>query len=87
MKALMTIAMMTLMTLMTLTAQAGANQDPALTKGFDLVQVQREEKAAYKAFLQALGENADDREVALKRMDMDETSETGELRIVLKPQG
>lgn len=84
MKALMTIAMMTLMTL---TAQAGLNQDPALTKGFDLVQVQREEKAAYKAFLQALGENADDREVALKRMDMDETSDTGELRIVLKPQG
>lgn len=84
MKALMTIAMMTLMTL---TAQAGANQDPALTKGFDLVQVQREEKAAYKAFLQALGENTDDREVALKRMDMDEASESGELRIVLKPQG
>lgn len=84
MKALMTIAMMTLMTL---TAQAGTNQDPALTKSFDLVQVQREEKAAYKAFLQALGENADDREVALKRMDMDEASDSGELRIVLKPQG
>lgn len=83
MKALMmTIAMM----LVTMTVQA-QTKNPALTKTFDLVSVQREEKAAYKALLESLGENPEDREFALKRMDMDETSDAGELRIVMKPQG